>query len=282
MVNHKPRALLLGANGMLGWQLQQAFSDYHLTSWTRADLDITNQTQVLEKITALKPAIIINTAAYTAVDQCESNRAIAFLVNAEAPKYLALAAKQINAVLVHYSTDYVFNGTKAAGYLENDTEINPVSVYGESKAAGEQAIQKILKNYYIIRTAWLYGEHGMNFVDTMLRLAKEKPELKVVHDQHGSPTYTKDLAEQTRYILEQPMPYGIYHVTNSGVCTWYEFAKTIFIVANTKIKVTPCTTAEFPRPAKRPEYSVLLNTKLPPLRSWQKAAQDYLLHNLQS
>ncbi|MBU0671224.1 NAD(P)-dependent oxidoreductase, partial [Patescibacteria group bacterium] len=164
------------------------------------------------------------------------------------------------------------------GYDENYFNIDPVNVYGESKAEGEKAIMDNCTKYYIIRISWLYGKHGKNFVNTMLDLSKKNKELKVIDDQNGSPTYTKDVAERTKYIVDKQreLENGVYHVTNSKSCTWYEFAKEIFKIKNIKTKLTPCTSEEYPLPATRPEFSILLNTKLPKMRTWQEALKEYL------
>lgn len=265
---------------MLGTALAKTFAHVKPTVLSHSDIDITNHDQVLEKLTALKPSTIINAAAYTAVDDCEIKRDIAMLVNGTAPGYLAEVAKQVGATLVHYSTDYVFAGDSAEGYDEAAPVTLPVNVYGESKAAGERAIAAQAdanwSDWFVIRTAWLYGANGKNFVDTILKLAATKPELAVVDDQHGSPTYTADLSEQTNVLLTGSYANGIYHVTNSGQCTWYDFAKTAVTLSGGTTLVKPCTSADFPRPAKRPAYSVLLNTKLPALRPWQEALAAYL------
>lgn len=276
----KNNILIVGAKGMLGQTLAEALQEHSLTLWDKEEIDITDSAQVSEKISRLRPDVIINTAAYTAVDACEENDELAMQVNGVGPGNLAQAAKTINATLVHYSTDYIFNGEKQNGYSEDFAEVEPVNAYGKSKAAGEAAIKKTAdttwNKYYIIRTAWLYGAGGPNFVDTMLKLAQDKDSLSVVNDQHGSPTYTKDLAERTNWILNETPDFGVYHVTNSGTCTWYEFAKEIFSQANVSIILQPCTSKEFPRPAKRPAYSILLNTKLPAMRTWQAGLADYL------
>lgn len=276
----KPKVVLLGANGLLGTYLRSALVDYQLTVLTRSEIDITQSDQVLTVLEILQPDVIINAAAYTQVDRCETERAVAMAVNGVAPGYLAMAAKKLNAILIHYSTDYIFAGDRAAGYPEDWSEQRPVNVYGESKLAGERAITEqytaIWQKAYIIRTAWLYGASGSNFVDTMLKLAEQRTELQVVNDQHGSPTYAFDLAAQTRMILEQQSPFGIYHCTNSGVCTWFDFAQAIFALAKIAVTVIPCASSQFPRPAPRPAYSILLNTKLPPLRSWSEALDEYL------
>lgn len=272
--------LIIGKNGMLGKTLSKTFDRFNLTLWDKDEIDITDADQVNEKIMQLEPDVIINAAAYTAVDDCEEKKNIAMAVNGAGPRNLAAAAKSINAILIHYSTDYIFNGEKPGGYDEDFNEIDPINVYGESKAAGEKGINEvsddIWNKFYIIRTAWLYGSVGNNFVDTMIKLGKEKDRLSVVNDQHGSPTFTNDLAERTRWMLDHEKAYGIYHVTNSGTCTWYEFAAEIFKQANITVNLSPCTTEEFPRPAKRPAYSILLNTKLPEMRSWQSALKEYL------
>ncbi len=274
------KILIVGAKGMLGQTLAATLKHHTLTLWDKDEIDITNAEQVNEKILALQPDVIINAAAYTAVDACEENSELAMQVNGVGPGNLAQAAKTIAAILVHYSTDYIFNGEKEDGYPEDFSEVEPVNAYGKSKAVGEAAITNTVdehwNKFYIIRTAWLYGVGGPNFVDTMLKLAKEKDSLSVVNDQHGSPTFTKDLAERTAWILDTQPDFGIYHVTNAGTCTWYEFAKEIFAQANVSIDVNPCTSDEFPRPAKRPAYSILLNTKLPAIRSWQDGLRDYL------
>lgn len=283
------KIVITGANGMLGHMLGTLFgraltkaeADHEVLLVNRSQLDITNQADVLAYMTAQTPDVIINAAAYTAVDDCESNSALANQVNGIGPRHLAEAAKKIQATLFHFSTDYIFNGLLPSGYNEAYAEIDPINAYGESKALGEKYIQSTAdqswNKYYIIRTAWLYGPDGNNFVDTMLKLADEKDELKVVNDQHGSPTYTKDLATQVLTIMTNQPAYGIYHVTNSGSCTWFEFAQEIMRLAHKTVNVQPCSSAEFSRPAKRPAYSLLVNTKLPAMRSWQEALADYLL-----
>lgn len=271
------KVLIIGATGMLGTDLVQEFKNEDLTAWTSSDLDITSKDQVANKISALKPEIVINAAAYTAVDDCEKKRDLAMQVNGEGPGNLAMICKQIGAILVHYSTDYIFDGSNKEGYLENFNVIKPINVYGESKALGEKLIQENCEKYYILRIAWLYGKNGKNFVDTMLKLGQEKKELKVVDDQHGSPTYTKDVARMTRKILSDLKPkFGIFHSCNSGSCSWYEFTKEIFKIKNYSCQIIPCSSDEYTRPAVRPQYSILLNSKLPLIRSWQAALFEYL------
>jgi len=273
------KILILGSQGMLGQDLVKIFSGLDLILWDKEEIDITDKVQVETKIKDLKPDIIINCAAYTNVDGCESNMGLATMVNGLAVGYLVDFCQQINAVLVQISTDYVFDGKNQGGYAEDSQAFAPVNVYGASKLLAEKAILGKLEKYYLIRTSWLYGQHGKNFVDTILRSAKEKSELKVINDQFGKPTYTIDLAKQILYILDNDLAFGIYHVTNetkAGGITWFDFAQKIIGLAGLKVVVKPCTTAEYPLPAKRPAYSAINNTKLPPLRNWEDALKEYL------
>lgn len=285
------KVVILGAKGMLGMDLARVFYDYSPYLLDKDELDITDKKGISALFYNLKPDVVINAAAYTDVDGCETNRELASEVNGAAPGYLAEASRDIGAVFVHYSTDYVFDGKKSEGYSENDEPGNPLNFYGESKLAGENNIKKVGGDYYLVRTSWLFGgwpssakaSEGVpkNFVETMLRLAKEKDELRVVNDQHGKPTFSLDLARKTRELIEGKKDFGIYHITNEPATTWYDFAKEILAtrpaVAGREVRVSPCTSRDFPRPAKRPQYSILLNTKLPPLRSWQEALTEYML-----
>ncbi len=283
------KILILGAKGMLGQDLARIFEEHNedkanfiLTLWDKEDIDITDEYQVKTKLAELQPEIIINCAAYTAVDDCETNKDLALAVNNRAVGYLAQTGQKIGAVLIHISTDYVFDGKNKIGYTEDSQEFGPLNFYGESKLLGEKTLRLIADKYYLIRTSWLYGQHGNNFVNTMLKLGEEKKELKVVNDQFGKPTYTIDLAKQILYILNNDLPYGNYHVTDEtkeGGISWYEFAQEIFKQAKIEVKVNPCSSQEFPRPAKRPTYSALINTKLPKLRNWQAALSEYLATN---
>ncbi len=252
--------------------------DNELIKYDREELDITNAKMVNKIVAKLNPDAIINCAAFTDVDGCEDKdkKAIAKKVNGIGPGNLAKACNKLKIPFFHYSTDYIFNGLKKDGYRENYNKVDPINAYGKTKALGEKLIKNNCKKYYILRTAWLYGKNGKNFVDTMLQLAKENDTLKVVNDQHGKPTYTVDLAKRTKEILDKKLAPGIYHVTNEGEATWFDFANEIFKIKGIKIKVTPCKTSEFPRPAKRPEYSALINTKLPAMRNWKEALADYL------
>ena len=255
--------IIFGANGMLGHALQQVFPQAHF--FGHRDVDISDQDAVKKIVRRERPGVLINAAAYTDVDGCEDNRDLAFGVNGQGPAYIAAACSDARAILVHYSTDYVFDGTKPE-YSEDDLP-NPISIYGESKLLGEVLIKKNMEDYRIIRTSWLFGSYGKNFVDTILSLSRQVPSVRVVDDQIGRPTYTVDLARKTpEIILREP---GIYHITNDGQCSWYEFAGAFISNA------VPCSTAEFPRKAKRPAYSVLKNTKTAPLRSWKEAVAEY-------
>ncbi len=196
-------------------------------------------------------------------------------MNADAVLYIAMAAKKASATLVHYSTDYVFDGRNINGYKE-DALKNPVNIYGASKSKGEDSITSNYSKFYLIRTAWLYGKSGKNFVYKIIELASSKPMLKVVNDQFGSPTYAKDLALATKEIISSKMPFGIYHVTNSGSCSWHEFASEILKQKSLSTPIEPCSSSEFPRPAKRPSCSVMLNTKLKPLRHWKSALKAFM------
>ncbi|WP_340817890.1 dTDP-4-dehydrorhamnose reductase [Methanolobus sp. WCC4] len=261
------KTVILGAGGMLGTDLCKIFPD--AAKLKHNDLDITKREKVIECIRRIKPDVVINAAAYTDVDGCEGNQELVFDVNGYGPGYLAEACSNASAVLVHFSTDYVFDGSKKE-YLEADTT-NPVNAYGRSKLLGEQKIAENMDDYRIIRTSWLFGANGINFVDTMLKLSEEMETVKVVNDQFGKPTYTLDLAHKTAEIIGiEP---GIYHLSNEGVCSWYEFASAI--IDNT----IPCTSNEFPRKAKRPTYSALVNTKTSPMRHWKEALNDYLKEN---
>src|SRR3989338_9807423 len=270
--------LIIGGKGMLGSMLTNTLQENHnVTSWDRDEIDISQEREVEKKIGQQKVDIIINAAAFTAVDDCEVKQDIAMQVNGTAVGYLAKQAAKLDIPIVHYSTDYVFDGHKKEGYNENDHP-DPLSMYGKSKYQGEQELRKNCKKFYLIRTSWLYGPNGKNWVDTMVHLAKTKDKLSIVNDQHGKPTYTKDLAATTKTIIEGKKDYGIYHVTNEGETTWYDFGKAIFALKKLPIPVSTTTTAEFfqnrPYFAQRPEYSSLNNTKLPQLRSWQEAVKE--------
>lgn len=275
------KILVTGANGQLGQELvcQLEKMNVELISFTKSELDICHLESVLKTVNEIQPQIIINAAAYTKVDQAEKDKELAFSVNAYGQRNLAIAAEKVDAKVCYVSTDYVFGGDSTEPYEEHAL-VNPIGVYGKSKYAGEQLTQTLSTKYFIVRTAWVYGEYGPNFVKTMLRLASERDELGVVSDQVGSPTYTVDLAA---FIIElvQTEKYGVYHCTNSGSCSWYEFAQAIFEESNLTIKVNPLTTEQYPTPAKRPSYSVLADTAiksngLTPMRHWKDGLKAFL------
>lgn len=262
---------------MLGRELAEVFADGNeLVLWDREQINIAKREEVMQKIGELMPDVVINAAAYTAVDKAESEKDLAYKVNGCAVGFISTICKQINALFVHFSTDYVFDGESHNGYKENHS-YKPINMYGKSKALGEKMILDIEPRYYLIRTSWLFGKSGKNFVETMLKLALENKNIKVVNDQFGSPTYAKDLAREARRLVESKNPYGIYHITNSGFCNWHEFAAKIFEFSGLKPDVRPVKSEEFPTPAKRPTYSMLVNTKLPPMRPWEEALRDYLI-----
>jgi dTDP-4-dehydrorhamnose reductase len=260
----RQKILLFGAGGMLGHALRDVFP--HAVFPGHSDVDITDPVAVGRIIHRHLPAAVINAAAYTDVEGCEDNQDHAFAVNGRAPGIIAAACSKTGATFVHFSTDYVFDGTSTE-YREDDHP-NPINVYGQSKLMGERSVLQNTDDYRIIRTSWLYGSHGRNFVDTILALSKQMPVVRVVDDQRGKPTYTVDLAQKIPELLSCSP--GIYHITNDGVCSWYEFASAFIPNA------VPCSTAEFPRKAKRPAYSVLTNTKTAPLRHWKDAVTEYI------
>ena len=257
------RILITGAAGQLGHdllRLLETTKDYKVIATRRYDLDITDYAKVKGYISDARPDIIIHAAAFTAVDQCETQMDLAFKVNALGARNVASAARHIGAKLVYISTDYVFDGTKKGPYREFDTP-NPLNVYGQSKLLGEQFVKEQTSQFFIIRTAWLYGIEGRNFVKTMLQLGSKGQELKVVNDQRGTPSCATDLAREIVQIMTTEL-YGTYHCTSQGECTWYDFAVEIFRCANLEVRIRPVSTEEYPRPAKRPKNSVLDNYML--------------------
>ena len=277
------KVLITGAGGQLGTDLtlllQREPERYQVFPLTHSELDITKQEQVEKTLLTIRPDIVIHTAAYTNVDQAEAEPNKVHAVNVTATRYIASAVEQVQAKLVYLSTDYVFNGKKITPYHEADAP-NPLNIYGQAKLAGERLIQSISSRYFIVRTSWVYGQHGSNFVKTMLRLAQDRQELYVVNDQVGSPTYTVDLVHFLQILMNTGY-YGIFHATNSGQCSWYEFAKAIFEEAGLQVSVHPCKTTEYPRSAPRPALSVLEHRAirlhgLPDLRPWREALRDYL------
>lgn len=274
------KVLITGANGMLAKAVKERFKDHELILTDVEELDITNLEKVEEFVEETKPDVIINCAAYTAVDNAEDDVELARSINALGPRNLAIAANKNSAKLVQISTDYVFDGDLSVEEIyKEDDECNPATAYGATKFDGELAVKKNANAYYIFRTAWLYGD-GKNFVRTMLNAGKERDEVKVVYDQHGSPTYTVDLADIIYQALEKDIPFGIYHATNLGFTTWYDFTKKIYEFANISCTVTPVTSEEFVRPAKRPKNSMLSKEKLLDagieIPSWEDALKRYL------
>lgn len=257
--------LITGCNGQLGNEMQLLESEYPQHKFFNTDvhtLDITNSLAVSDFINRNEIDVVVNCAAYTAVDKAESNKQLCTLLNTEAPSYLASAIEKRGGALVQISTDYVFNGTKHTPYVETDTPC-PDSVYGSTKLAGELGVSKFCKRTMIIRTAWLYSTFGNNFVKTMIRLGKEKPELGVIFDQIGTPTYARDLAVAIMTAVDKGIKPGVYHFSNEGVCSWYDFTKVIHRMAGIDgCHVKPLHTSQYPTPATRPAYSVLDKTKI--------------------
>jgi len=274
------RILIAGSNGMLGTDLIEQFSSHHVIGLDRPQIDIADLGQCLGYARELQPEIIINAAALTQVDYCESHTEEAFHINADGAGNLAKAAASIGVPLVHYSTDYVFDGLKGEPYREEDLT-RPASVYGKSKLRGEELIRDHCQDHLILRTSWLFGMHGSNFIATILKVARTENKLRVVNDQFGSPTYTKDLSAHTARLLEAKCR-GIYHLTNSGSCSWYELAvKCVEWAGLAEVPISAVTTSEFPRPAPRPANSILANARLlheglPAMRPWQQAAQEFV------
>lgn len=275
------KIMILGARGMLGYDMVKTLSiDYEIIPLDIEELDITKKDDVMKAMIETRPDIVINCAAYTDVDGCESNIEKAFSVNAEGVRYIAQSCKNVDAKLIHYSTDYIFNGKKKSPYKEEDLP-NPLNIYGKSKLKGERYVQEILNDYLIIRTEWLFGKNGKNFVSTILELSDQKDELRVVNDQIGSPTYTVDLAYATKTLIEKAVA-GIFNITNSGHCSWFEFAKKILDLSNTNhIKIFSISSQQLQRPARRPRNSILNCNKFQiftgmNLSNWESALQDFL------
>ena len=280
------KILLAGKDGQVGWELQQTLAPLgEVVACDRATLDLTNPDQIVSVVRAVKPEVIVNAAAYTAVDQAESEPELAFAVNAKAPGILAEEAKRLGALLVHYSTDYIFDGTKTSPYVEDD-EPGPLSCYGRTKLAGERAILATGSANLIFRTGWVYGLRGRNFLLTMLRLGREKSEIRVVNDQVGAPTWCRMIAEATGRVLSQtaisgrgsPEKYGIYHLTAGGQTSWHGFAERIFATFSLPEqagapRLIPIPSSAYPLPAKRPPYSVLSNAAF--AREWGSALPDW-------
>lgn len=290
-----PRVLVIGGSGQLGLELQRSFAGTNpMVAVDREVVDLTVPDQIRAIVGSVKPAVILNSAAYTAVDRAESQPEIAAAVNARAPRILAEEALKIGAVLVHYSTDYVFDGTKEGPWTEEDAPA-PMSVYGKTKLAGEEAIREVGGRYLIFRTSWVYGPLGKNFLLTMLRLGRERDELSVVDDQFGAPTTSLELARATREIADGVLAgtfgsaeewAGLYHMTCGGETTWCGFTRAIFakaggLLGGRKPEVKAIATSEYPTPAKRPRNSILSNAKLQgrfgvQLKPWEPALDQVI------
>lgn len=279
------KILILGQSGQVGWELQRSLAPLGtIITLDYPNIDISDPQSIRTHIREIAPHIIINAAAYTAVDKAEEQASIAHAINGQAPGIIAEEAQKLSAYLVHYSTDYVFDGTAKSPYKENDLP-NPLSVYGRSKLEGEQSIAAVGHPALILRTSWVYGLRGKNFLLTMLALAKQKTHLRVVADQIGAPTWSRMLAQATALML--PKAYserinGIYHVAASGKTSWHEFAKTIFDLHQIKIQVDAITTDEYPTPAKRPKNSLLNQEKMEcsfaiRMPDWRQSLHDCFL-----
>ncbi len=269
---------LTGSDGMLGSDVSNVFKDVELTPFTLNDFDITDLDKTVSIIRDAKPDYLIHTAAFTDVDGSELDPEKAYLINGKGARNVTMACEEIGCPVIYISTDYVFDGAKKGPYDEWDTT-NPVNKYGLSKLLGERFVMSLTNRFYIVRTSWLYGRNGKNFVGTILRLLSEKEEIEVVDDQIGSPTYTYDLAVKLRELIGRG--YGIYHITNTSQCSWHGFAVEIAKLKGINKKVKPITSDKFKRPARRPSFSVLDSTMLrlegiKELRHWQEALKEYL------
>ena len=288
------KVLITGISGMLGVDLYQTLRDEHevvgfdtkefpSTSFSPPPVqqgDTTRIDEVKRAFRELTPDLVVHAAAYTDVDGCEKNPDKAYRVNALGTQNVCLACQDLNVPVMYISTDFIFDGSKNSPYLEFD-QPHPISIYGRSKFAGEKYVEILLNRYFVVRTSWLYGHHGRNFVETILKLAKEKEELTVVDDQVGSPTYTRDLSEKIKELLPTQL-YGIYHITNSGSCSWHGFAREILRLAGIRgVELKPITSEELDRPAPRPRFSVLENYCLRltlgnSMRDWKEGLRDYM------
>ena len=274
--------LVTGSTGQLGSDVVKELlkRGYSTLSPNRSELNLCSEDNIRNYILNSNCEAIVHCAAYTQVDKAEDEKDLCIKINATATKHIAKCAKILDIPMIYISTDYVFDGTKDGKYTEND-ETNPINIYGESKLAGEKYVQEILDKYYIFRTSWVFNINGKNFIETMLRLSKANNQLSIVNDQIGSPTYTKDLSRLLVDMLETSK-YGLYHATNEGYCSWYEFANTIFKLANINIDIKAINSNEYASRAKRPMNSKLSKDKLieygfKPLPHWEDALKDYLI-----
>lgn len=281
------KVAVIGANGQLGSDFVKAFNNkgYEVKELTHSDIEVEKIDSVNRVLKAIKPQIIINTSAFHNVPECEKNPIKSFEVNSIGPRNLSIISKELDAILVHTSTDYVFDGIKNSPYIEEDIAI-PLNVYGNTKLSGEKFVQSINDKNYILRVSGLYGVNpcrvkGYNFVTLMLKLAKERDELRVVDDEKLTPTFTENIANQMVLMIEKDAEYGIYHITDENSCTWYEFAKEIFNFSGVKVKLNKALPGEFKTEVNRPQYSVLENKKLKSqniniMKDWRESLKNYI------
>jgi dTDP-4-dehydrorhamnose reductase len=275
------KILIIGAKGNLGSELMRVYSDMSPIGWGHEDLDVTDEQKVWDMITELRPNVVFNCAAYNAVDKAEEDRITAGSLNGDAPGYIAKACKEVDATIFHYSSGMVFSGDNKDGYAEDDPT-DPVNAYGRSKLMGEISVQENSEKFYIVRTCWLFGKLGQgqsskkSFSDLMVEKAEKGEQIKVVDDEFGNPTYTKDLAQASRALIETAKPFGIYHLANAGVVSRLDWANEIFKIKKMNVRVEPIKGMALPRQAKRPKYEVLKNTKFIELRPWTEALEEYM------
>ncbi|MCM3308581.1 dTDP-4-dehydrorhamnose reductase [Priestia megaterium] len=273
------KIIVTGAKGQLGKELLEVFvrEGYSVFPYSKQQLDITNPIQIREVFQKVKPDVVVNAAAFTKVDLCETELEKSYLINGLGPYYLAVEAKERNVKLIHVSTDYVFSGDQLTPYVEGDAPF-PKTIYGKSKRLGEELALVFYENVTVVRTSWLYGHESENFVNTIKKLSDHLNEIQVVNDQYGCPTYTKDLSNVIKELVTKPS--GIYHVTNEGCCSWFEFAKEIIKSLKKQTKIVPVSTEEYGLKTPRPRYSVLSNKKLNDsgikVRNWKDGLNEYL------
>ncbi|WP_027108680.1 dTDP-4-dehydrorhamnose reductase [Lacticigenium naphthae] len=273
------KIMITGANGQLGQELQQLLDEMELEYFgcDSDEMDITDSSKVSAVFNEVQPTIVFHCAAYTAVDNAEDDgKELNYKVNVLGTENIAKACKKRQAKMVYISTDYVFNGKNENEYLTSDTP-DPINEYGKAKLKGEEMVQKHLSMYYIVRTSWVFGQYGKNFVYTMLKLSETKSELAVINNQYGRPTWTRTLAEFMIYLIEKEVPYGIYHLSNDGECSWYEFSKEI--LKDKEITIDPVTSEEYPQKAQRPQHSILSLEKTKKtgfeIPTWQQALASF-------
>ena len=278
--------IIIGSHGMLGQDLVKLFekdTGWEVFAFDRGEIDITSEDSLRKKIDEIDPSVVVNATGYNAVDKCESDEIeyeLAKKINGYGPGKLAKICKENDIPIVHYVSDYIFDGEK--GEYAEDDKPNPISNYGRSKLLGEEEIKKNTDKYYLIRTSKLFGAPGRSamskrsFFDTMIHFSKDNSLMKIVDEEKSCFTYTPDLALETKKMIEEPVPFGVYHVINEGPCTWYEAVVELYKQAKIKTKIVPVSGEEFPRPAQRPYVSILINTKLNPLRNYKTALKEYL------